>query len=338
MKMTGPSWLLTALTAIGAICLIGIAGVEASGPPVFEGTGGMTFSDLGWQEDMVVDSNTAARVSFMLPPEVRQGRSLWYGVRLKFHWKGSPGAVGDYAFLYARWNQKAVYQFKTKRVSDLVHGFKWSMVDMVNGSSSGFELGDELLIHSTNIAQNEAVTGGLNELVISLALEDASNKDISAIISRESEIIATSWQPTMIDGYAEAQVTENVVNINMLGENLGWGAHDLKVKALVWSGVHYDERIWDLGPLDPLGKVQVQERLVLEEGRSPHRVDVELDWGTGRQYYIAWDSTQKETDIPFISGGVFRSTIGLIVAVSVLWVALPALVSALRAKRRHEPL
>ena len=101
--------------------------------------------------------------------------------------------LGDYGFLNGRCNEHAIYQFKVKRVTDLDDGFQWSMVDEVNGSSLGYELGESFRASSSNVAQIDAVTGGWNEVGLSLRLRDAGNDDIRVVISKESEIVATSW-------------------------------------------------------------------------------------------------------------------------------------------------
>ena len=65
-------------------------------------------------------------------------------------------------------------------------GFHWSMVDMVNSGSHGYELGETLRVSSTNMAQIEAVAGGWNEVTVSLGMRGAGNKDTTATISKQS--------------------------------------------------------------------------------------------------------------------------------------------------------
>ena len=132
--------------------------------------------------------------------------------------------LGDYAFLNGRCNEHAIYQFKVKRVTDLDDGFRWSMVDAVNGNSLGYELNDTFRASSSNVAQIGAVTGGLNEVALSLQLLDAGNDDIRVVISKESEIFATSWRPTLIDGRSRTKVQGNVIDLAFEGRNRGWAA------------------------------------------------------------------------------------------------------------------
>ena len=318
-----------------ALASMQMGAVPNSEPALIDGVGRTTFADLGWDKDMTVSASTPASVFFRLPEDVRQGDPLWYGVHLKFKWKGNPGQVGDYAFLYGRWNGKAVYQFKTKRVSDLDRGFRWAMADLVNGSSSGYEVGDTVSIASTNMAQTKAVSEGQNVLAFSVALGDASNKEASVLISKESEVVVTGWQPTNFEGAVEAQVEEGVVDIAVTGENTGWGAGTFTIKSVIWSGTSSVEREWALGPLPPLGKVDFHGQSVIEERKKPHRVDVVLDWGSGRQGYVAWDSTRKKS-IPLLGNNIFRSVVGVGIAVAILWVLLPVLVRLIRQKRRTQ--
>ena len=304
---------------------------------LIQGFGRTTFAALGWDEDVVLSADSSqAAVKFRLPTDASQGEELWYAVRLKFQWYGSPGELGEYAFLNGRWNGKAFYQFQTKKMNNLDAGFRWSLADAVNGYSMGHELTPVMDVASTNVAQYEAIKGGDNELVFSLGLRDASNKEITAVISKESEVVVTSWRPPIIKGKANAQVNDNTVDVEARGQNLGWGAPSLKATVLMWSGRKLNAREFYLGPLPPLGKVEFSERIVLEEGRVPHRVDVEFDWGSGKHFYIAWDANApKPPKIPLISGGFFRSTIGLMAAVAVLWVVVPALVASVRLRRRR---
>lgn len=331
---------LPTLLAILAPVLMGASSSSCQGatagptPSVIAGPGRTTFADLGWEHDAVISDGTPATVRFTLPDNASQGDPLWYGLHLKFNWQGNPGEVGDYAFLYGRWNNKSVYQFQTMRISELDQGYEWSMSDMVNGNSEGYELGDSIQVTSTNIAQLKSISGGLNELTLSLSLGDASNKNITAIVSKESEIIASSWQPTFIDGEATAKVEDNVVDVKLDGKNLGWGTDSFMVTVRVWSGVFADSKEWELGSLLPHANIDFEERLVLEQGREPHRVDVEVDWPGGRQFFIAWDPTNNPQAIPFLGSGIFRSVAGLMVAVAVLWIAAPALVAAIKERRR----
>ena len=242
--------------------------------------------------------------------------------------------LGDYGFLNGRCNEHAIYQFKVKRVTDLDDGFRWSMVDAVNGNSLGYELNDTFRASSSNVAQIGAVTGGLNEVALSLQLLDAGNDDIRVVISKESEIFATSWRPTLIDGRSRTKVQGNVIDLAFEGRNRGWAAPQLSATVLAWSGSHQDQIEWDLGILGPLNSFELNERLVLEPGREPHRVDVLLDWGTGRDFYTVWDTSRVSSFQRFIGNRAFRSAFGAMAAIVILWVCVPMLISAIRTRIR----
>lgn len=336
MSKLRPFWRVVVSMLMGATALAGWSPVVfASDPTVLRVPGGASFADLGWSEDRVIAPGSPAVVRFRLPENARQGDPIWYGLTLKFEWTGTPGSVGDYAFLNGRWNEHAIYQFKVKRVTDLDDGFQWSMADAVNGSSLGYELGEIFRASSSNVAQIGAVTEGWNEVGLSLRLWDVGNDDIRVVISKESEIFATSWQPTSIDGGSEAKVHDNVIDLEFEGRNLGWAAPQLSATVLVWSGPDHDRFTWDLGPLGPLGTFDLDEKLVLEPGREPHRIDVELDWGTGRDFYTVWEASGVSAGDRFIGHRAFRSTLGAMAAIVVLWLCVPLLVSAARRGRRR---
>ena len=169
------------------------AEVSGSEHSPLEVPGKATFAQLGWEEDVVVTGNSdPAAVRFRLPDNASQGDSIWYGVHLELEWIGNPGEPGDYGFLRGNWNGRSFYQFKMKRLGDHDAGFKWSTVDLINGGSHGYELSDTFRSASTNIAQFRSIQGGLNEVTVSLNLAGASNKEIKAVVKKESEIIATS--------------------------------------------------------------------------------------------------------------------------------------------------
>ena len=286
-----------------------------------------TFEELGWTEDVVVTASSPAVVSLELPPEARQGDSLWHGLELAFQLEGSPGEVDDFVSLGASWNGKAVYQFKTKRVA--APRYRWSMVDMIGGSKWGHELTDTISVRSSNIAQLEAVRGGRNDLNISLRLSGASNKDVRAVISRSSRVFATAWRPPEIHGSTEGDVTGQVLDLRADIQNLGWGAPQLWASVVGWNGRDRETHSFDLGPMAPLGRFEFQERVALKH--PPDRVDLVLDWGGGRQFYVVWDSSEPPS-FPFHLP-VFRSTLGLVVAVIALWLVVPMLWTSLRRRR-----
>ena len=221
-----------------------------------------------------------------------------------------------------------------KKTNALDNGFGWSISDVVNGHNRGHEISDYMQIMSTNIAQMESVKGGDNQVRLFLSLRDASNEDITVTVSKESEIVATSWRPPFIKAETEANVEGNIVDVALEGKNIGWGSARIRAKAMMWSGSELDVESWDLGPLAPLGDISLKKRVVLEEGRTPHRVDLELDWGAGQQFYTIWDNNSpKTTSLSLISGGLFSSTVGMILAVAVLWITVPALYVSIRRRK-----
>ena len=319
--------LLLALWIPAAACAQAVAPLSAPGR--------VTFADLGWDADAVVRKGEPATVRFWLPEDARQGDPFWYGVTLRFEWDGSPRDPGDYAFLWGNWNGKAVYQFKVKRVTDIYDGFQWSMADIVNGGSVGHERGESMRVASSNFAQLSAVQGGWNKLRLSLGLRDANNDDISVAVSRDSQIIATSWEPTRVEAEAKAWVRDGTVDVSVRGRNAGWGADNLRATVLVWSGRREDRFSWDIGPLEPLGSFDASRTFALSSESRPHRVDVALDWGTGRTAIIAWDARRTAPD--WLRFQILRSTIAMMGAVVVLWVTVPTVVSALKERRRERP-
>lgn len=202
---------------------------------MIEGPGYVTFESLGWTDDALVTANSGSpKVSFRLPEGTAQGNPLWYGVELSYEWSGNPGQFGDYAFLYGRWNDRAFYQLKVMRTSELDSGFHWSMVDLVNGASQGYETGERFTAKSTNFVQIASVRPGLNEISFSLGLLDAGNRDVQALVKKESRVVITPLQPTRLDARARAEVEDGLVRLSLSGRNLGWSAHDLEVRARVF--------------------------------------------------------------------------------------------------------
>ena len=215
---------------------------------------------------------------------------------------------------------------------DLDGGYKWSMVDLVNGGSHGYETSPTFAAASTNFAMYKAVQPGWNEVSITPFLFDAGNKDIKVIVKKESEIVVTSWKRPSFEGEVVAKVKDDAIELHLEGENQGWGAPRLVVNAVVFreSGIRR-VHTWDLGPLEPLGSVNL-ERSILNEHESPVvSVVMELDWGSGRQAYLAWP---EESESPWYTRGVFRSSIGAMIALVVLWVTGPMLFEAAREARR----
>ena len=151
------------------------------------------------------------------------------------------------------------------------------------------------------------------------------------LVKKESEIIATSWSRAFIDAEARAEVDDHAIRLEIEGENRGWGAPNLTVRAIVFRedgsrGVHS----WDHGPLEPRGSVDFRET-ILNEGPSPLvSVMIELDWESGRQIFQAWP---EEPWRPWYTWGVFRSSVGSMIALVVVWVGAPMLFHAARDAR-----
>ena len=307
--------------------------------PVITGEGKYPFRYLGWSNDILVTSDSApATVQFRLPEDARQGEPYLYGVRLEYEWQGNPGEVGDITYLRGRWNGLGFYLLELKRLTDLDEGFQWSMADLVNGNSQGYETSPNFRAGSTNIAQTRAVQPGLNEVSISLGLLDASNKDIQVLVKKESEIIVTSLQPTYIDAKARAEIEASQVRLRLSGVNRGWAARSLEVRARVFheDGSNQLHR-WERGGVEALADFEFDERFALDESvtDSPvYSVITELDWGTGRRALQAWPPVPGT---PWYSHGAFRSGIGAMVALVVLWVGAPMLWQAVRQARSSSP-
>ena len=253
---------------------------------------------------------------------------MWYGLRLSYQVSGNPGVVGDRFNLVAKWNEGTVYSLVTKRPSDLDEGFRWSMVDLVNGGSSGYETGPTFSARSTNIASYRSIHAGWNEITTRLDLMDASNKDIQVLIKKESEILATSWNPASIEVQARAEINEGTIDVSVKGKNIGWHAPNLTVRILVFreNGVRqvYPS---EKGPLEPLATLRFDE-VVPNEGASPIALILaELVWSTGNEVIQAWP---LEPAPPWYSSLIFRSTYGGMIALIVIWVGIPRLFRAMR--------
>ncbi len=231
--------LLVAVAAVGLleICLP----LQAKGPSVIDRPTRVSFESLGWTEDVLITAHSEpARVRFMLPDGPVQGEPLWYGARLSYEWTGSPGEaghagrVGDYAMLTGEWNGYGFYQLVITPLTDLDVGYKWSMVDMVNGGSHGYETGPTFAAASTNFAMYDAVQPRWNEIAIWPYVLDASNKGIGILVKKKSEIISTSWRRASFNAEARAEVDDEAIHVQLEGENQGWGASDLTIKAMVF--------------------------------------------------------------------------------------------------------
>ena len=303
----------------------------------------VSFEALGWTEDVLVTgASEPAKVRFLLPDDPVQGDPLWYGARISYEWTGNPGPAGhagqhgDQALLIARWNGHGFYQLSLEPLTDLDGGFKWSMVDMVNGGSHGYETTPTFAAASTNFAMYKAVQPGWNEVSIAPFLFDASNKDIDVLVKKESEIIATTWRRAFFEAKARTEVDTDEIHLQLDAENQGWGAPKLTIEAMVFhEGGSRRVHSWGQGPLEPLTSVDF-EQTIANEGESPVvSVIMELDWRPGRQMFQAWP---KEPGQPWYTWSIFRSSIGSMIAlVVVVWVRAPMLFRAWRDSRRNKP-
>ena len=202
---------------------------HAAAPYLIDEVGRYPFEDLGWAEDVMLTSETpSAELTFRLPDGAEQGGDLWYGVYLSYEWIGNPGEVGDYAFLRGRWNGSAFYQLKVKRVTDLDEGFQWSMADVYNGASVGYEVGSRFAGASSNVAQMSSIEPGLNELRISLGLLDASNKGLVVLVRKDSAVVVSSWRPALLRPLVKSSIDGDRVSITVKGENQGWATPKLE--------------------------------------------------------------------------------------------------------------
>ncbi len=309
----------------------------AADGPLIDGPGRYSFESLGWTED----GNT--RVRFMLPDDVVQGDPLWYGARIAYEWTGSPGEagsggkLGDRANLHGLWNGHGFYDLGLKPLSDLDGGYEWSVVDMVNGGSHGYETTPTFAGASTNFAMYKAVRPGWNEVSITPFLFDAGNKDIRVIVKKESEIVVTSWRRPSFEAKAVAEVKDDAIRLRVEGENQGWGSPGLAVRAEVFredGGIR--SHAWDQGPLEPLGRVNFEQTIPNDHESPVAGVMIWLDWGSGQHPYLAWP---EESGPPWYTHEVFRheifqSSIGAMIALVVVWVGGPMLFRAVREARR----
>ncbi len=238
--------------------------------------------------------------------------------------------------LIGEWNGHGFYQLSLKPVTDLEDGYKWSTVDMINGGSHGYETSPVFAGASTNFAMYEAIQPGWNEVSIFPYLMDASNNDIVVLVKKESEIIATSWRRAFFEVETDAEVGPDTIDLRIEGENLGWGVPGLSIRAIVFREdgsrrVHN----WSLGTLEPLGSIEFIRSVPNDAGAPVLSVIVELNWESGRQVFQAWP---KETEPPWYTWPVFRSSVGSMIALVVVWVGAPMLFQAWRDTRRSRPL
>ena len=326
-------------------CRTPAAEEPAADGPVIDGPGRFSFESLGWTEDALITSNSNnAQVRFVLPDGVVQGDPLWYGARIAYEWTGSPGAagsggkLGDRADLMGLWNGYGFYGLGLKPLSDLDGGYKWTMVDMVNGGIHGYEITPTFAAASTNFAMYKAVRPGWNQVSMHSVFSDASDRDMNAIedfkviVKKDSEIVVTSWRRPSFEGKAVAEVEDDAIRLKVEGENQGWGSPGLTVRAEIFRedgsiGTHS----WNQGPLEPLGAVKFEQTIPNEHESPVVSVVTWLDWGSGQRPYLAWP---EESGPSWYTHGIFRSAIGAMIALVVVWVGGPMLFRAVREARR----
>lgn len=285
---------------VAAAVALGVLGAcrpqQVEEASLIDGPMRVSFGALGWSDDVLVTGDFGpAKVRFMLPDHPVQGDPLWYGARHSYEWKGNPGKpdhagdLGDRTMLIGQWNNQGFYQMGVTPMTDLDRGYRWSMVDMVNGGSHGYETTSIFAASSTNFAMYKAVQPGWNEVSVYPLLFDANNKDAEVVVKKESEIIATSWRRAFFKAETRAEIHGDTIHLELEGENQGWGAPDLSVRAMVFREDGSRQiHSWDHGPLEPRGSVDLEETIP-NEGDSPVvSVTMELEWESGRQMFQAW--------------------------------------------------
>ena len=146
--------------------------------------------------------------------------------------------------------------------------------------------------------------------------------------------MVTDMQPTYIQAEADAALNGKQVAVSVWGRNLGWATYHLEVQAQVFheGGTHQTQR-WPVGQLEGREEFNFSESFTLDDdiSRAPvQQVLAQLHWGTGQQTLQAWPPPLRP---PFYNHPVFRSGVGAMVAVVVLWVGVPAVLRALRHSR-----
>ena len=161
-------------------------------------------------------------------------------------------------------------------------------------------------------------------------------------MSEDSEIIATSWQPTFFEGSAQVEFESDVINLGVTGENLGWKAHHLEVRASVRHPADTSlvgrTYTWDHYSLAPRSSFEFRETIPNpnKDGTPPTAIELELDWGSGRKLFRPWPpGADPPPPPPLLERAAFRSVGGVMAAVVVLWIGIPALVGVVRRDRRE---
>ena len=196
-------WIVAVMLIGSVLSCVGAA--DSAGPTPIDEPGAVSFSDLGWTEDIVVKGDSPpATVRVMLPEDAKQGKRLWYGVRLDFEITGTPGPGEDRAYLVASWNQRAMYFMPLENVAALANGFSWTTHEPLSGWRLGYETTGTFPAASTSFAILDAIQGGMNEIAIRLDMGLASNPDFQARISKESQVVAVHWSAGVADGQGTA--------------------------------------------------------------------------------------------------------------------------------------
>jgi hypothetical protein len=289
-----------------------------------------TLADLGWTADEVLTNDKPkVSVQFRLPDGSKQGHGSWYALRLAFEWHGMP-RDGEIAYLYARWNGAAMYQFKmTNRRSRNLSGSEWSMVDAIWGGSGGIEFTDDFRAASTNYATIAGIVPGDNTIEFELDLDFTSAKDLTVRIMRESAVIATRWGPTDVQLRGTADIHDRALVLDLTLRNSGIGARQLALHTVVTYGDGTTDRF--ANPLDGgIGPLEGRDvRLNLDLTRADiSSVHVMVDWGTGRAPFRVWPLHDRPWWRPQVPG---LSWPGAAIALAALWIALP---TAIRAARK----
>ncbi|MFN0093801.1 MAG: hypothetical protein ACKVVT_03355 [Dehalococcoidia bacterium] len=289
----------------------------------------LTFGELGWTDAVALTRDSpVAGVSFELPAGAAQGAAAWYAVELDYRWEGVPPFERP-AYLYAKWNGRALYQLEVMQDSTSAPGFRWSMVDLVQGDAAGISRSGIFEAASANFATNPGIRGGPNTVTVELDLSLAGDSDARAVVFPTSKVIVTRWGPANIDLRGGADVEGNRLKIDATARNSGIAAPLLAGDILVsYSDGSFEAigRDWGAG-LGPNGSRRIREDIVIQRP-DPERVHVALEWGTGRRAFRVYPAEPNHwwSSVPFLR----PSLPGAVVAVVVLWIALPA---ALRSTR-----
>ena len=159
-------------------------------------------------------------------------------------------------------------------------------------------------------------------MTVSLGLTDASNKAINAIVSKKSEIIATTWQPTLFDGRSQVDFENESILLKIKGRNLGWKGHSLSVIVNAWRETGREALVWDSMTLEPLAPFEF-EAIIPNPGGASVPLDATLDWEGGRKHIPIWPPAPEDPE--WYARAPFLSTAGALLAVIVLWVGIPLL-------------